>query len=139
MTRRQGLRGISLTLFIAHIRLHSSTGADCVTPENVCDGEGASKRPLPGCTTFAQCDPTLGTVIAFQTCLAGSIFDTLMEICNWENISFCNVPSCSPTKNPTLNPTSMSPTKNPTDRPTGELTIWDELVIELLFVTLTNF
>lgn len=118
--RQQVLRGISFTLFVAHLRLHSSLGADCVTPQNVCDGEGPSKRPLPGCNTYAQCDNTLGTVIAFQSCLAGSIFDTLMEICNWENISFCNVRTCSPTRNPTLSPTTSSPTKNPTGWPTGE-------------------
>lgn len=109
------------TLYIFLMIHPRTTSAQCVTPQTVCQGPGPSKRPLPGCTTFAQCDTLLQTTIAFQTCLAGSIFDDLLEICNWESSTFCNVGSCRPTMNPTGEPTSERPTVSPTNRPTGEL------------------
>ena len=110
-----------ITLSISLMMIHPHrTSAQCVTPQTVCQGDGPSKRPLPGCTTFAQCDLQLGTTIAFQTCMAGSIFDDLLEVCNWESSTFCNVRSCRPTMNPTGEPTSESPTVSPTNRPTSE-------------------
>lgn len=112
------------TLYIFLMIHPRTTSAQCVTPQTVCQGPGPSKRPLPGCNTFAQCDTLLETTIAFQTCLAGSIFDDLLEICNWESSTFCNVRSCRPTMNPTGEPTSERPTVSPTNRPTGELLMY---------------
>ena len=111
-----------LALIPLLLQLHQ-TNSECVNPDNVCEGSGPSKRPLPGCTTFAECDAILNTVTTYQTCTAGTLFDTLMGICNWDYLTFCNVKTCAPTPSPTVAPTTQNPTLNPTGRPSSEFIV----------------
>jgi len=60
------------------------------------------------------------------SCADGSIYDVLLERCNWEYASFCVVKSCAPTPNPTSSPTSIPsnlpstlPSTSPTDLPSS--------------------
>ncbi|KAL3797245.1 hypothetical protein HJC23_004537 [Cyclotella cryptica] len=131
-TFRHSQRPTALSFCVLLLHSHSINGqsqssSTCTTHENVCSGAGPSKRPLPGCSTFAQCDTTTNSVISIQTCLAGSIFDTLLETCNWNYVAFCDVASCPPTEEPTPFPTteepSWSPSKRPTAPPTGSPTV----------------
>ncbi|KAL7518476.1 hypothetical protein ACHAWX_003298 [Stephanocyclus meneghinianus] len=108
-----------LFLHLPPTATESLSSLTCTTLENVCAGAGPSKRPLPGCSTFAQCDEMTNSVISIQTCLDGSIFDTLLETCNWNYVAFCEVASCPPTEVPTPFPTTKEPTWSPSRRPTA--------------------
>lgn len=103
----QRLRWLFSALVVSSLK---KTSADCITAENVCEGSGPSMRPLPGCSTFAQCDTATSSVIAIQTCMSGSIFDEVLGNCNWSNVAFCQIESCPPTETPTITP-SARPTR----------------------------
>lgn len=77
----------------------------CVEESNVCDGDGPTYRPLPFCENYAWCEN--GAITQTLACNEGSIFDVLMERCNFYDITFCIVQSCPPTLVPSTMPSSQ--------------------------------
>jgi len=100
-------RKMALFAFTFAILLLSSshTDAACANEANVCDGEGPAFRPLPSCQDYAQCESD--QVLNIISCGAGTIYDVLLQRCNWENVSFCIVKSCSPSKSPQIRCVSL--------------------------------
>lgn len=94
--------------------ISASANAACVNELNVCDGDGPTYRPLPLCENYAWCANDV--ILQILTCLEGSIFDELLENCNFEDITFCIVQSCPPTPAPTTTP-SFSPSTLPSTMP----------------------
>ena len=105
-----------LVLLLFIITKSTFTNAACTNELIVCDGDGDRYRPLPGCQQYALC--ISGQLINKLSCGAGSIYDVLLERCNWQDASFCNVGTCPPTERPTVSP-STYPSATPSVSPSG--------------------
>ena len=100
------------------------TIAACTTELTVCDGGGPKYRPLPNCRQYVEC--ANGIILSKLSCASGSIYDIILERCNWDYVSFCNVETCAPTEMPTTSP-SDSPSSTPSAMPSGSPTITDSI------------
>ena len=106
-------------MLLAAIVHQSNAQSKCINFDNVCVGEGATYRPIAGCHEYAQCGLN-NDVLALHSCGAGTIFDSMMNQCNWDYVSYCDArKSCAPTKTPTQLP-STTPTESPLYAPSGE-------------------